>query len=137
MRKLKLPWLMTTLGAALLPLPFFLFPMSPLPVNASPKGNCSGGEIDSKSIGSGVVKLYYDSSTGKNCVKTFANNTSKRKSMNAYVGRSDGTAYQQDPGNYFDYAGPVSIEARGKCIYWGGSIENQYFNSPLKTHCKK
>jgi hypothetical protein len=136
MKKLKLPLLMTTLGAVLLPFPFFLSPISSLPADAQSTGNCSGSLIDSRSIGNGVVKLFYNSSTGRNCVLTIANNTSKRKRMNAYVGRSDGTAFDDDPGNFFKYAGPVSVPARGKCIFWGGSIENRSFNSAPRTHCK-
>lgn len=104
--------------------------------SAAYNGACGSGynAIDSRAVPGGTVHLTYSPGTGKNCVVTVRNTPGARLPMNAFVKRSSATVWNQDPGNYTTYAGPVYVYAPGVCIDWGGEINGSgvaVFNS----HC--
>ena len=117
-------------GAAVLALPSSAFA-------ASYNGVCgsSYGVIDGASLpGLGTVYLTFSGVTGENCVVTIRDNPGPRLPMNAYVRLSGTTQWNQDPGNFTTFAGPVYVSAAHHCIDWGGSIENEGFTE-LNSHC--
>jgi len=108
---------------------------------------CAGSEIDTYSVKNssgvtyGVIHLYYDSATGRNCAANVATTaggygTASYKGVWIYKckasvgpGGSCTTAYDaydQDPAHsstlYSQYAGPVSVSSAGVCIAVGGAI---------------
>lgn len=98
---------------------------------------CSGSLISTKGITSngtaiGELDVYYDSSTGKNCAITQAGGPSwgikKEMTVSLAICHKTGPSWNcdpgvnVDPGNYYYYAGPVSLGARGQCIMAEGGI---------------
>ncbi len=119
--------------------------------------HCSslGSLVDTRAIKNGsttlgYLKVYYNSSNGYNCAETVANNTTSKKSMAVYIGtcqeKSESNTctlvstskpyYDYDDGNYYEYAGPAGVSAKGHCIFAIGYIQN-YSNStsPAASHC--
>ncbi|WP_043486288.1 MULTISPECIES: hypothetical protein [Streptomyces] len=104
-----------------------LAPQATAATRAAYNGVCGSGYkvVNSAPIGQkGTVYLTYNSAKGKNCVVTVRNTTGAPLPMFAYLYAYDG-AYQEDVGDYTSYAGPVYVEARGKCVDWAGGIDNQ------------
>ncbi|NJP92895.1 serine/threonine protein kinase [Nonomuraea sp. FMUSA5-5] len=66
----------------------------------------------------GILEVYYSSSTGKNCAITYGDgpyaNTTSWKGV--VISRGDGSGEDSDAGNYKYYAGPVYVSAPGQCI---------------------
>ncbi|MFG3437496.1 hypothetical protein ACGF0J_09655 [Nonomuraea sp. NPDC047897] len=103
---------------------------------SSPIEACGGGSyhvIDSHAFGSSATTyLLYNGST--NCVVTWktggrGNTAWVRAMVQAY-----GSSGKVDADHYRYYAGPVKAHAPGKCIRWGGSYGDQWWESPWE-HC--
>jgi hypothetical protein len=66
----------------------------------------------------GILEVYYSSSTGKNCALTYGDgpyaNTTSWKGVT--ISRGDGSGKDTDADNYKYYAGPVYVSAPGQCI---------------------
>ncbi|GAA2871690.1 serine/threonine protein kinase [Nonomuraea rubra] len=66
----------------------------------------------------GILEVYYSSSTGKNCALTYGDgpyaNTTSWKGV--VLSRGDGSGRVSDAGDYKYYAGPVYVSAPGQCI---------------------
>ncbi|GAA4928540.1 hypothetical protein HD597_004438 [Nonomuraea thailandensis] len=66
----------------------------------------------------GILEVYYSSSTGKNCALTYGDgpyaNTTSWKGV--VISRGDGSGKDADADNYKYYAGPVYVSAPGQCI---------------------
>jgi len=128
--------------------------------SASASGyGCSGSQIDTYNVNHGstlfgVVHLYYNSSTGKNCavtVKTAAGGYGTKSQIDVVIDRcaTPGShpgydcyslAKVDDSGNYAEYAGPVSLSAAGSCIAVYGYVSTpNYVSADVQTgpvHCK-
>jgi hypothetical protein len=94
---------------------------------------CSGTLVDTWPVKSAVpntlsnIRLYYDASTGYNCavnVKT-AYYTQFKHETDIVIVREDwteddnnrpGVTIDSDYGDYWSYAGPVKIPAKGMCV---------------------
>ncbi|MFD1932851.1 MULTISPECIES: hypothetical protein [Nonomuraea] len=110
---------------------------SPAMAASSPIEACGGGSyhvIDSKAFGtSATVYLLYNGST--NCVVTWKQGSAVGNSVwvRAVV-QAYGSPGVVDANYYRYYAGPVKVKAPGKCIMWGGSYGDQWYESPFE-HC--
>jgi hypothetical protein len=106
----------------------------------------SGGNII------GELDVYYNSATGYNCAYTQgrgqARGTSTVKGVTIYSctntkpgnGSCGVISKMTDDGNYLYYAGPVGVQAKGKCIAATGLVAwkgtNYYTNTqPFVGHC--
>ncbi|WP_443078897.1 spore-associated protein A [Streptomyces sp. NBC_01497] len=91
---------------------------------ATYNGACGSGYtvVNSAAIGtSGTIFLTYSSATRDNCVVTVRN--SPGAIINMYAGIAvHGGLIKYDNGEYTTYAGPVYINAAGKCVDWIGVI---------------
>ncbi|MEV0264832.1 spore-associated protein A [Streptomyces sp. NPDC050617] len=86
------------------------------------------GVVNSAPIGNkGKVYLTYSSATGKNCVVTVRAAAGAPVRMAAWVQlvEEHESTPVVDSGTYGTYAGPVYLDAKGRCVNWGGAIENQ------------
>ncbi|AVH21085.1 hypothetical protein [Nocardia cyriacigeorgica] len=113
------------------------------PANAasSPVAACGGGSyhvIDSRNLdGYATVYLLYNGRT--NCVVTWKKlDIGTRTWTSAWVGIW-GTNPQVDDAQYAYYAGPVKVDAPGKCIVWGGSAQHNgrtsVYSPNNPSHC--
>ncbi|GLU48383.1 spore-associated protein A [Nocardiopsis ansamitocini] len=90
-------------------------------------GQCGSGYnvIRSASVGGqGTAFLTYRAANTTNCVVVIRNSPGAAIPMNAWLKRSNESTWQQDPGNWTTYAGPVYRSAASQCVDWGGSIGN-------------
>ncbi|MER6001993.1 hypothetical protein [Nonomuraea angiospora] len=106
------------------------------PANAasSPIDACGGGSyhvIDSHDLGAATIYLLYNGST--NCVVTWKDSPDSTW-VSARISLGDWESVRLDSGRYSTYAGPVKINAAGRCISWGGTYGPKYYYSPLE-HC--
>lgn len=132
---------------------------TPPVLNPASSGHCSsvGKLVDSYPIKAGGTKiaeldLYYNSSTGYNCVYTRSVGSSygKTKFMRVAISVCSETKsgsqchalkgsqyYASDEGNYKYYAGPVGVNGRGHCINAYGYVDRSHsvFSSPNASHC--
>ncbi|MGW6844465.1 spore-associated protein A [Streptomyces sp. NPDC054958] len=89
-------------------------------------GTCGSGYkvIDQARVSSGAtIYLTYSSATGKNCVVTILDTFGAKRWLDTYVGRSSDLQVDEDRGYYSRYAGPVFVHAKGTCVIWGGTVE--------------
>ncbi|MBO3742153.1 hypothetical protein [Actinoplanes flavus] len=100
----------------------------------------SGYTVIDKAVKEGKFYMYllYSSSTGKNCAVTLKQTNLGVKTLtDVYIIPETGTP-DEDYGSFEYYAGPVYVNAAGKCITWGGfavvSGTNHSYNSPWE-HC--
>ncbi|GHO45910.1 hypothetical protein [Ktedonospora formicarum] len=131
-------------------------PLNPAGTNSS---HCSsvGKLVDSYPIKSGSTKiaeldLYYNSSTGYNCVYTRSVGSAygKTKFMRVSISvcsetkpgskchaRSGSQYFAEDAGNFKYYAGPVGVNGRGHCILAYGYVNPSHsiFSTPNASHC--
>ncbi|MEU7898567.1 hypothetical protein AB0B45_37610 [Nonomuraea sp. NPDC049152] len=118
--------------------------------------SCSGSQIDSIAVkrgGStyGTLKLYYNSSTGKNCARldrVVNYGTKAGMILSLYAcgkGWSQSKCFRdhydigQDSGQFGEYAGPVTVNGKGRCILVQGNVSDKNANwanytSPV-FHC--
>lgn len=99
-------------------------------------GACGGGYgvIDHAALPGGTIFLTYSGSTGLNCVVTVRDTPGAAEFMNAWIRVSGNPTWNQDPGNFTSYAGPVYVYAPGRCIDWGGAILG-YGWTEYNSHC--
>ncbi|BDT85414.1 hypothetical protein [Nocardia cyriacigeorgica] len=117
------------------------------PANAAtPASVCGGGSyrtIDTHDLG-GLATIYLLYNGRTNCVVTWktANVGTKTptRAMVAIWGQAG--SFRQDFNNYAYYAGPVKVDAPGKCIAWGGTATRPgdpgngvNWESPGPSHC--
>ncbi|WP_327245848.1 acetyltransferase [Streptomyces sp. NBC_01320] len=102
----------------------------------SPASICDSGYsvIDSKSLSSSpaaTTYLLWNGST--NCVVTIRGTAGGATLMHAKV-KVEGGSWKVDEGDYTSYAGPVRVAAAGKCVMWGGGINEASYTSGWE-HC--
>ncbi|MER7368510.1 hypothetical protein ACI2LC_18740 [Nonomuraea wenchangensis] len=133
--------------------------IAPLALAAAPAqaASCSGSQINSIAVKNssgttyGTLKLYYNSSTGNNCAqldRVVNYGTKKGMILSLYAcgnGWSVSKCHQdfydigQDSGQFGQYAGPVTVYGKGRCIQVEASVQagnNSWANyhSPV-FHC--
>jgi hypothetical protein len=99
----------------------------PAAAAATYDGACGSGYsvVNSAAIGSlGTIFLTYNNSNGNNCVVTVRNSPGAAINMYAGISISGGTI-KYDNGWYTSYAGPVYLNAAGKCVDWVGVIGSE------------
>lgn len=74
----------------------------------------------------GVVDLYYNKSTGYNCVITRRDKDFRTASIAATVRRSGDMKLSQDKDTYRNYAGPTYLHAKGRCVKFGGQLVGRF-----------
>ncbi|MFF4161197.1 spore-associated protein A [Streptomyces sp. NPDC001678] len=86
--------------------------------------------------GRGAVYLAYNASTGKNCVVTKRNSTTGSPLwVGSWIQRNTELKSKQEQYGFFtSYSGPVHLDAKGKCVDWGGEIDG-YVVARYKTNC--
>ncbi|WP_461017056.1 spore-associated protein A [Streptomyces daliensis] len=117
----------------------FTGPQAQAAARASYNGACGSGYkvVNSAPIGtSGTVFLTYNSNIGTNCVVTVRNTPGDPVFMVASLITSDAIdpKPEEDIGEYRSYAGPVYVDAAGKCVNWGGVIGGEGV-SRVGTNC--
>jgi hypothetical protein len=127
-----------------------------LTATAADAASCSGSLIGNIAVKSGsttygTLKLYYNSSSGNNCARldrVVNYGTQKGMILDLYAcgsGWSASKCHQdfydvgQDSGQYGQYAGPVTVYGKGRCILVDASVQaanNSWANyhSPV-FHC--
>jgi len=105
--------------------------------SAATYGNqCGAGYnvIDTHDLRGGTIFLTYNGE--KNCVVTVRDQPGAAVRMAAGLELSEGKKdVKIDEGQFTEYAGPVFVSAKGRCIDWGGIIGDdkwQIFN----VHCQ-
>lgn len=133
-------------------------PVATAPHAAAATG-CSGKLIESRSlkVGKTIVgsmAIYYNAATGVNCAKTNHGGVTWNKKAytlieiyscrNRTPGRNcDMDKHAINSGNFKQYAGPVSVNAKGRCIavhaniWWKGDATaySGGYRSLITTHC--
>ncbi|WP_051366102.1 hypothetical protein [Hamadaea tsunoensis] len=111
-------------------------PTSPALAASTPIEACGGGSyhvIDSHAYGSSAVTyLLYNGST--DCVITWKTGAAGNSAWVRAVVQAYGSPGVVDADYYHYYAGPVKVKAPGKCIMWGGSYGDSWYESPFE-HC--
>ncbi|MFJ7260869.1 hypothetical protein ACIQV2_11945 [Streptomyces globosus] len=80
--------------------------------------------------GSGVISLYYSSSTGKNCAILRRDaNFNITDGMGVTLTASNGASDTDGQRAYRDYAGPVYVAARGMCVKVSGHVTGAWKGS--------
>ncbi|WP_336214200.1 spore-associated protein A [Nonomuraea sp. LPB2021202275-12-8] len=94
---------------------------------ATPQSVCGSGYrvIDSLPISTGklwaTVYLLYNGGNGYNCVVTMkATDLGTATYTEARIQVSGSSTIHRDRGNFTTYAGPVRVNAAGKCVQYGG-----------------
>ncbi|MFD8995477.1 spore-associated protein A [Streptomyces abikoensis] len=84
----------------------------------------------------GTVFLAYNAATGKNCVVTKRNaSTGSPLWVGSWIQRNTELKSKQEQYGFFtSYSGPVHLDAKGKCVDWGGEIDG-YVVARYKTNC--
>jgi hypothetical protein len=131
--------------------------VAPSAASAVPTGTCAGTVIDSAPMKSGItnrtfgtLRLYYDSSSGKNCARA-TNGLGETHLMSVFIFRcksGTGSTYKTckpldavvlDEGHYSSYAGPVYTRgsAAGLCVYAGADMldGDDYARADIGGHC--
>ncbi|MFE0464679.1 hypothetical protein ACFW1A_36040 [Kitasatospora sp. NPDC058965] len=109
---------------------------APTSVNPYTPGQVCGsgfGVVDSHSLGDATIYLMYNNGTGYNCVVTMATHPNGKVAMNATLAVQNGPS-ASNPGNFDDYAGPVTEHAPHTCVTWGGSFRGVSWTSGW-SHC--
>ncbi|TLG03485.1 hypothetical protein FEK35_21330 [Nocardia cyriacigeorgica] len=111
---------------------------------ATPASVCGSGyrTIDSHNLG-GLATIYLLYNGRTNCVVTWKTaNVGTKTATRAMVAIwGQGGSLRQDFNLYAYYAGPVKVDAPGKCIAWGGTAtrldpgDGINWESPGPSHC--
>ncbi|MFD1930780.1 MULTISPECIES: spore-associated protein A [Nonomuraea] len=108
----------------------------PAAAASSPIEACGGGSyhvIDSHDFGSSAtIYLLYNGTT--NCVVTWKTGATGNTAYVEARLRHSSMYFRVDPGNYKYYAGPVKVDAQGRCIQWGGAYGDSSWISDW-GHC--
>ncbi|MEV4926563.1 spore-associated protein A [Streptomyces roseoverticillatus] len=112
---------------------------APAPVAATYNKECGTGYAQVNQIpipGRGTVFLAYNAATGKNCVVTKRNtSTGSALWVGSWIQRNQELKSKQEQYGFFtSYSGPVYLDAKGKCVDWGGEIDG-YVVARYKTNC--
>jgi hypothetical protein len=85
----------------------------------------------------GILEVYYSSSTGKNCALVYGDgpyaNTTSWKAVS--ISRGDGSGKDSNAGNFKYYAGPVYVSAPGQCIDVEGTSPDWTSTVLNNVHC--
>ncbi|MFC5813959.1 M23 family metallopeptidase [Nonomuraea harbinensis] len=103
----------------------------------TPTSVCGAGYsvINSAALGTaGTVYLLYNASNGNNCVTTIKHSSIGTATATSAYLEVQGSARKTDSGNFSYYAGPVTAQAAGKCVKWGGKAGSSTHDSPFQ-HC--
>ncbi|MBB2742493.1 UNVERIFIED_ORG: hypothetical protein FHR35_002315 [Microbispora rosea subsp. rosea] len=90
----------------------------------SPAQVCGSGFYvqHSSPLAAGTVYQLYNASTGENCVVTIKTaDVGKATPVSATL-EVQGGGMKTDSGNYEYYAGPVKLQAKGKCVRYSGRV---------------
>ncbi|MEV0145233.1 MULTISPECIES: hypothetical protein [unclassified Nonomuraea] len=108
----------------------------PAAAASSPVEACGGGSyhvIDSHAFGSSAITyLLYNGTT--NCVVTWKTGARGNTTYVEARLRHSSMYFDVDPGHYQYYAGPVKVNAGGRCIMWGGGYGDSGWISGWE-HC--
>ncbi|WP_424889024.1 spore-associated protein A [Streptomyces sp. XH2] len=112
---------------------------APAPAATTYNGECGTGYVQVNQIpipGRGAVLPAYNAATGKNCVVTKRNtSTGSRLWVGSWIQRNNELKSKQEQyGFYTSYAGPLHLDAKGKCVDWGGEIDG-YVVARSKANC--
>lgn len=77
--------------------------------------------------------LLYNSGSGRNCAVTLRSSSGTAQTMVAWLEVMGGSRVT-DSGSYTYYAGPVSLQAAGKCVRYGGTYTDDSYTSSW-GHC--
>ncbi|QYC38707.1 Serine/threonine-protein kinase AfsK [Nonomuraea coxensis DSM 45129] len=94
------------------------------PHGKSPEEACGEGFYIQRRqhFGDGETFQLYNNSTGENCVMTIKKvNIGKASPVSATL-EVQGGETKTDSGSYEFYAGPVKLQAKGKCVRFSGSV---------------
>ncbi|MEV6123006.1 spore-associated protein [Streptomyces sp. NPDC052077] len=97
--------------------------------NTTPQKLCGTAykTVNSQPVGAvGTLYLTYNATNGKNCVVTIRSNPGTVLDMSAWLYLNGTDQGADDFGRYTSYAGPVQVYGKGRCVDWGGSIDNVY-----------
>jgi hypothetical protein len=104
---------------------------APKPTTAAPVRNpyspvqvCGSGFYVQRSspLAGGTAYQLYNSSTGENCAVTIKTaDVGKATPVSATL-EVQGGGSRTDSGNYEYYAGPVKLQAKGKCVRYSGRV---------------
>jgi hypothetical protein len=86
------------------------------------------GVVDTHALPDATIYLLANSTSGDRCVVTMATDPSSAVSMNATLSVQGG-ASGSNPGDFTDYAGPVTEYAPSSCVDWGGSYASSSWTS--------
>lgn len=107
---------------------------------ASPAEACGPNyhEIDHENLDGGVVHLLYDGKT--NCVVATKTKDAGKKTVNLFASvwrETESSTVQTNEGRFEQYAGPVKVDAQGKCIGWGGGVGQSTYGvkDKARPHC--
>lgn len=71
----------------------------------------------------------------QNCAVTARNEPGASKNMGVGLQLSNGNEEMQyEEGEFSEFAGPIYLPAEGKCINWGGFIEDSVYDE-TDVHC--
>ncbi|GAA0378451.1 hypothetical protein GCM10009530_31340 [Microbispora corallina] len=126
---------------------------------AQAANGCSGSRIEhipmyDEKYGTltAYLDVYYDSSTGNNCAATVAtgegygtlkgmyvllvkcSQTTPDRTSCTNIGSKRDPASSGTYGDYYYYAGPVTVYSPNNCIFAEGGIETYYAYSSQRTH---
>ncbi|MFE3445220.1 hypothetical protein ACFXNW_19490 [Nocardia sp. NPDC059180] len=114
------------------------------PANAAtPASVCGGGSykvIDSHNLG-GLATIYLLYNGRTNCAVTWKTaDIGVKTDTGVGLGIWGANSPQIDAGWFEYYAGPVKVDAPGKCIGWGGAATSKSgrtvrWNAPGPSHC--
>lgn len=98
-------------------------------------GVCGNGYYIQKkqAIRGAIIYLLYNGS--HNCVVTIKTASIGRRTYTSAELVVQNGGSDVDLGYYKYYAGPVKLPARGKCVMWGGSTQDDYFFNNEWVHC--
>ncbi len=71
----------------------------------------------------GLTVLGYSAKTRKNCAVTFKTARIGTPSLTAVSLRKQGGRFRTDKGKFKYYAGPVYVNAPGRCVQFGGLVK--------------
>ncbi|GGO17927.1 hypothetical protein GCM10010116_36150 [Microbispora rosea subsp. aerata] len=104
---------------------------TPKPTTAAPARNpysptqvCGSGFYvqRSSSMAGGTTYQLYNVSTGENCVVTLKTSDVGKATPVSATLEVQGGGSKTDSGNFQYYAGPVKLQAKGKCVRFSGSV---------------
>ncbi|XVQ87365.1 protein kinase domain-containing protein [Microbispora siamensis] len=104
---------------------------APKPTTAAPARNpysaaqvCGSGFYvqHSSPLAAGTVYQLYNASTGENCVVTIKTTDVGKATPVSATLEVQGGGSKTDSGSYEYYAGPVKLQAKGKCVRYSGRV---------------